>query len=144
METKRSNKVVDSKLVASVALKMTLTENRMEEQELKDQLSTSGIQAAAVNYGGDAIGSVSKIIERTVVAAKREGVIKDIHCEEGAVAGAAHEALMQIMSKAIGLNIGGKIGIARHNDHISVAMVMEVGLLHLNEVAVGMAHRAIG
>ncbi len=78
-----------------------------------------------------------------MVAAKREGVIADIHGEEGAVAGAAHEAFTQILNKALGLNIGGKIGIARYHDHITVAMVMEVGLLHLNEVAVGMAHRAV-
>ena len=61
----------------------------------------------------------------------------------GAVAGAAHEAFTQILNKALGLNIGGKIGIARYHDQITVAMVMEVGLLHLNEVAVGMAHRAV-
>lgn len=144
MEAKNNGRVVDSKLVASAALKMSLTEDRLEEQQLKEQFAKHGIHAAAVNYGGDAISSVAKIIERTVVAAKREGVIKDIHCEEGAVAGAAHEALSQIMPMAVGLNIGGKIGIARHNDHISVAMLMGIGLLHLNEVAVGMAHRAIG
>ena len=79
-----------------------------------------------------------------MVAEKIKKIINDTHTEEGAVAGAAHEALQQIMPKAIGLSIGGKIGIAKHNDHVSVAMVMSIGMLHLNEIAVGMSHRAIG
>ena len=143
MEVKNPRNI-DSKLVASAALRMALTETREEENDLKAALKSDRIFAAAVNYGGDAIASVTKIIERTVVAAKREKVINDTHSEEGAVAGATHEALTQILPKAMGLNIGGKIGIARHNDHISVALVMSVGLLHLNEIAVGLAHRAIG
>ncbi len=140
----KNQKVLDSKRVASAALKMTLAETREEEEVLKQELRQAGILAAAVNYGGDALSSVSKIVERAVVAAKREGIIKDVHTEEGAVAGAAHEALQQIMPKAMGLSIGGKIGIAKHHDHVSVAMVMSIGMLHLNEVAVGMSHRAIG
>jgi hypothetical protein len=140
----KNQKVIESKRVASAALKMTLTETREEEDVLKLELRNQGIMAAAVNYGGDAVASVSKIVERAVVAAKREGIINDTHTEEGAVAGAAHDALQQIMPKAIGLSIGGKIGIAKHRDHISVAMVMSIGMLHLNEIAVGMSHRAIG
>ncbi|MGI5824687.1 MAG: HutP family protein [Bacillota bacterium] len=140
----KNQKVLDSKRVASASLKMTLTETREEEDALKHKLRSEGIMAAAVNYGGDAVSSVSKIVERAVVAAKREGIINETHTEEGAVAGAAHEALQQIMSKAIGLSIGGKIGIAKYHDHISVAMVMSIGMLHLNEIAVGMSHRAIG
>ncbi|MHB8158657.1 MAG: HutP family protein [Desulfocucumaceae bacterium] len=132
-----------SRLVAKVALEMALTEERSLERELKAAFALEGIKTAAVDYGGDFISSVSKITERAVVAAKREGVIKDIHAEEGAVAGATREALSQVMQKAIGLNIGGKIGIARHNDHISVAVFFGVGLLHLDEVAVGLGHRAV-
>ena len=32
------------------------------------------------------------------------------------------EALSQIMPKALGLNVGGKIGIARYKSHVSVAV----------------------
>jgi len=130
-------------MVAKTALEMALTEDREQERELKASFAKEGIRTAAVDYGGDFISSVNKITERSVVAAKREGVIKDIHAEEGAVAGAAREALSQIISKALGLNIGGKIGIARHKDHISVAVFFGVGLLHLDEVAVGLGHRAV-
>jgi len=132
-----------SRMVAKTALEMALTEDREQERELKASFAKEGIRTAAVDYGGDFISSVNKITERSVVAAKREGVIKDIHAEEGAVAGATREALSQIMSKALGLNIGGKIGIARHKDHISVAVFFGVGLLHLDEVAVGLGHRAV-
>ena len=45
------------------------------------------------------------------------------------------------MNKAMGLNIGGKIGIARQDDHLSVAIFFGIGLLHLDEVAVGLGHR---
>ena len=82
-----------------------------------------------------------KMIERAVVSAKHEGVIGETHAEEGAVAGAAHEALSQIAGKAAGLSVGGKIGIARFEDHISVAIFFTVGLLNLNEVAIGLGHR---
>ena len=87
--------------------------------------------------------SVKTIIERAVVAAKREYLVGDTHAEEGAVAGATQEALQQIIPKAFGLNLGGKIGLARRGDHLSVAVFCAVGLLHLNEVAVGLGHRAL-
>ena len=65
-------------------------------------------------------------------------MIKETHADEGAVAGATREALSQIMPKAIGFNVGGKIGIARKDDHICVAIYFGVGLLHLDEVALGL------
>lgn len=132
-----------SKKVAAVAIKMALSESREEEKEMKKFYQEQGIRTAAVDYGGEFLSSVSKVIERAVVAAKREGVIKDTHPDEGAVAGATHDALSQIMPKSIGLNIGGKIGIARHNDHVSVAVFFGIGMIHLDEVAVGLAHRAV-
>ena len=45
------------------------------------------------------------------------------------------------MPKALGLNVGRKIGIARRNDHVSVAIFVGIGLLHLDEVAIGLGHR---
>jgi hypothetical protein len=83
------------------------------------------------------------MVERAVVASHREGVIGTTHAEEGAVAGAAREAISQIMNKAIGFNVGGKIGIARYHDHVAVCVFFGIGLLHLNEVAIGLGHRAV-
>lgn len=131
-----------SKKIASIAIQMALSSDRDQEKQLKSKFTTEGIKTAAVDYGGEFITSVNKIVERAVVAAKREGVIKDTHADEGAVAGATREALSQIMPKAIGLNVGGKIGIARHADHISVAVFFGIGLLHLDEVSIGLGHRA--
>jgi len=131
-----------SRKIASAAIKMALTENREEENQLKKELASIEIRSAAVDIGGEYISSIKKVIERAIVAAKREGVIKENHYDEGAIAGATREALSQIMPKALGLNVGGKIGIARQGDHISVAVFLGVGLLHLDEVAIGLGHRA--
>lgn len=132
-----------SRKVAQIAIQMALTETREQEREYKQNFAKDGIRAAAVDYGGDFITSVHKIIERAVVAAKREGVIREIHADEGAVAGATREALSMVMPKAVGLNVGGKIGIARQDDHVIVAVFFGVGLLHLDEVAIGIGHRAV-
>jgi len=134
---------IGSRKTASVAIKMALTESREEEKSLQKVYLQEGLKTAAVDYGGEFITSVKKIVERAVVAAKREGVIRDTHVEEGAVAGATREALSQIMPKAVGLNVGGKIGMARQNDHITVAMFFGIGLLHLDEVSIGIGHRAL-
>lgn len=130
-----------SKKVAAVALKMALTESRAEEISLKEKYLKENIHAAAVDYGGEILSSINKIIERAVVAAKREGIITSTHTDEGAVAGATHEALLEVMPKSLGLNVGGKIGIARFEEHISVAVFFSIGLLHLDDVAVGLGHR---
>lgn len=132
-----------SRHVARAALLMALTVDHADEQAQKRALAAGDIRAAAVDFGGEFVASVRRVIERAVVAAKREGVIGATHPEEGAVAGAAHEALLQIGLKAVGLNVGGKIGIARKDDHIAVAIFFGIGLLHLDEVAVGLAHRAV-
>lgn len=132
-----------SKDTASYAIRIAISANRQEEKELQAEFAKLGVSTAAADYGGEFISSVMKIVERAVVSSKREGVIQDTHTEEGAVAGAAREAISQIMPKAIGLNVGGKIGIARYNDHVSVAIFFGIGLLHLNEVAIGLGHRVI-
>lgn len=133
-----------SKIAAIAAIKMAITTSRQEENLLKKTfLEEYGLKAVAVDYGGEFINSAGKIVERAVVAAKREGVIKDTHAYEGAVAGAAREAIAQIMTKALGLNIGGKIGITHYRDHVSVAVFMGIGLLYLDEVGIGLGHRAV-
>lgn len=132
-----------SRKIARIAIEMAMTDTREQEKEFKAKFQHEGIRTAAVDYGGDFITSVNRIIERAVVAAKREGVIKEVHADEGAVAGATREALSMVMPKAVGLNVGGKIGIARQADHISVAVFFGVGLLHLDEVAIGLGHRAV-
>ncbi|MDR3270958.1 MAG: HutP family protein [Peptococcaceae bacterium] len=132
-----------SKRISAAALKMAMTDSREEETQLKAFFAVQGVKTAAVDYGGEYNSAVIKMIERAVIAAKRESVIQETHGEEGAVAGAAREALSQMMPKALGLNIGGKIGIARYDEHLTVAVFCAIGLLHLDEVAVGMGHRVV-
>lgn len=134
---------VGSKEVCKAAIQIALTDSREEENRLKSENMGRGIRSVAIDFGSDFGNAVPKILERAVVAAKREGVIGDTHAEEGAVAGAAHEALQQIMDKCVGLNLGGKIGIARDASHVSVCLFFAIGLLNLNDVAIGMAHRAV-
>lgn len=132
-----------SKEVAACAIQMAMTSSRETEQIFKEECKEKDVLVAAADFGGEFITSVNKLIERTVVAARREGLICGNHSDEGAVAGAAREAVSQIMSKAIGLNVGGKIGIARSGEHICVCMFFGIGLLHLNEMAIGLGHRAL-
>lgn len=79
----------ESREVARAAILLSMTSTREEEAELKEKLLGEEIHGAAADYGGEFVQSVMKIVERAVVAAKRENVIGDTHHEEGAVAGAA-------------------------------------------------------
>ncbi|WP_028256891.1 HutP family protein [Veillonella montpellierensis] len=129
--------------VGRAALRLALSETRMDEQILRKELETADIRSVAVDFGGQFIPSIPKIIEHAVIAAQRQGVVATNHIGEGAVIGATQEALEQLKRKATGLNVGGKIGIARCREHLSVAIYMGVGILHLNEIAVAMAHRSM-
>ena len=129
--------------VGRAALAMAISQDRQDEQDLRTRLHSRGIHATAVDFGGEYLISVKKIIERAVVAAQRQGLVTANHVGEGAVAGATHAALEQITLKAVGLNVGGKIGLARYGEHLCVAVYCGVGVLNLNEVAVGLAHRSL-
>ncbi|MEW6547458.1 MAG: HutP family protein [Bacillota bacterium] len=122
---------------------MALSISREEEAELKRTLSEHGIRTVAVDFGGEFYSTIPKAVERALVAAKREGVIRDTHLHLGAVAGATREAMVQMGTRAMGLNVGGKIAVAKGGEHLAVAVFAGVGLLHLDDVAVGLAHRAI-
>ncbi|GIM29000.1 hypothetical protein CPJCM30710_16660 [Clostridium polyendosporum] len=128
--------------VAKASIKMS-TSSREEEMILIQELKKQGISAVAVDIGGNLIASIPKIIERALVASKRSGLILDYHVHDGAVAGATRDAIMQVSLKANGLNVGGKIGIARAGEHLSVCIFMSIGLLHLNEVVIGLGHRSL-
>lgn len=128
--------------VAKASIRLAIS-TREEEKDIIHQLSKENIKAAAVDIGGDLLNSIPKIIERALVASKKTGVISDCHVHEGAVAGAAREAIAGVSQKAIGLSVGGKIGIARSGEHLSVCLFISIGLLHLNELAIGLGHRSI-
>lgn len=133
----------DSRAVARAAVALAMTATREEESNMKQEFAAAGIRSAACDYGGDFMPSVMRMIERAIVAAKREGIITETHREEGAVAGAAHDAIEQIAAKAMGLSVGGKIGVARCGEHVAVALFFTAGLIHLNEVCIGLGHRAV-
>lgn len=128
--------------VAKSATKLAVS-TRDEERQLIGLFKKENIITAAVDIGGSISDSMTKILERTLVAAKRGGLIHEEHTHEGAVIGACRDALMQVMERANNLNVGGKIGIARADEHISVCIFLSIGLLHLNEVVIGIGHRSI-
>ncbi|SHJ27648.1 HutP family protein [Lutispora thermophila] len=132
----------DSSDVAKAAINLAISSRASEEAIIKE-LKSRKILGVAVDIGGDFNSSIPKIIERAVVAAKRSGIITECHVHEGAVAGATREVLGQISMKANGYSIGGKIGIARSGEHLSICIFMSIGLLYLNDVVIALAHRAI-
>lgn len=129
--------------VGRAALRMAMSETRDDEDRLKANYAKEGFRTAAVNFGGEFLPSVTKIVERAMVAAERQHIVSDSHVGAGTVAGAAHEALSQVIAKASGFNVGGKVGIARYGEHVCVAIFMSVGVLNLNEMAIGLAHRTL-
>ena len=128
--------------VAKHATRMAIS-TREEEEELKIELKKKGILVTAVNIGGNINESTSKILERALVASKINGLIREEHLHEGGVIGATRDALMQVRERASGQNVGGKVGIARKGQHLSVCIFLSVGLLHLDEVVIGIGHRAV-
>lgn len=137
---------VDTRHVARCAVWMAVSETRDEEKRLVQLFSADTerpVHACAVDFGGDFVSSLPKIIERAVVASRREGIVHEKYRIDGAVAGATREACSQMIEKAIGLNVGGKIGIARSEKDVAVCVFLGVGLLHLDEMAIGLGHRAI-
>ena len=134
---------MEARAVAKSAIRLTLTDTRAEESAMKEQLMQEGIRCVAMDFGGDYLSSIHKMMEKIVSLAKRDDVIAPVHREEGAVAGAARDALYQVASKATGLSVGGKIAVARLGEHVAVAAFFGVGLGHLNEVCIGMSHRSL-
>jgi len=133
------NKSLD---VPREAVRLALT-SREEERDYIRKLEALGGKAAAVDIGGNISISISKILERALVASKRVGLIKEEYAEEGAVMGAARDALMQVLERSNNLNVGGKIGLVRMGNDLAVCIYVSICLLHLNEFAIGIGHRTL-
>lgn len=133
----------DSTDVAKAAIKLAITSSRSAEEQLIKKLEEKDIRGIAVDVGGNIIDTIHIVIERAILASRRNGITTECHVDDGAIAGAAKDAIMQIAVKSAGLNGGGKIGICRHKEHLSVCIFMSIGLLHLNEVVIGLGHRSI-
>lgn len=133
----------DSTDVAKAAIKLAITSSRASEEQIISKLRDKNIIGTAVDVGGNIVETIHIVIERAIIASRKSGLIEECHVHDGAIAGAAKDAIMQIASKSTGLNGGGKIGICRHKEHLSICIFMSIGLLHLNEVVIGLGHRSI-
>lgn len=129
--------------VAKAAVKVAMTSSRAEEERLVKELKEGHIYATAVDIGGNLIQSIPKIIERAIIASRKTNITHECLVLDGAVAGAARDAIMQVSTKANGLNAGGKIAIARHREHLTVCIFLSIGLLYLDDVVIGLAHRSV-
>lgn len=98
-----SKSCINSIEIGRAALRIALTSSRVEETKVKERLAEHGIRSTAVDFGGEFIPSIVKIVERAVVAAQRQGLVTESHVGAGAVAGAAHEALEQVKVKPLAL-----------------------------------------
>ena len=135
--------MLDSVDVARAAIQLAVTPNREAEEKYIEILKKSNMAAVAVDIGGDIVNSIHVVIERAIIASRKGGLTKENHVQDGAIAGASREAVAQIAAKAIGLNGGGKIAVCRHREHLTVCIFMSIGLLHLNDVVIGLGHRSI-
>ncbi len=133
---------IDSNYIAKASVELAIS-SREQEINIIKKLNEKEIKSVAVDIGGEFIKSIPKIVERALVASHRANLIKECHMHDGALIGATREAIMQIASRATGFNIGGKIGIARFKEHLSVCIFLSIGIIHLNEVVIGLAHRSI-
>ncbi|MCL2111436.1 MAG: HutP family protein [Clostridiales bacterium] len=133
----------DSVDVARAVVRLAVTSSRESEEKYVASLVEAGVKAVAVDIGGDITTSIHTVIERAIIASRKAGLTKENHVQDGAIAGAAREAVAQIATKAIGLNGGGKIAIVRSGEHLSVCIFMSIGLLHLNDVVIGLGHRSV-
>lgn len=124
------------------AIRMAIS-TRDEERGLIEEFAKGGFKCVAVNVGGKMPNIVPKIIENALVASVRKGIIEDTRTYNGAIAGAIREALNQIQNNMNGLSVGGKIGVARQGEDLSVALYFSIGLLHLNETVMAVSHRAV-
>ena len=129
--------------VAKAAIRLAITDSRQAEEKLIKALLEKGVHGAAVDIGGNVVDTVHTIIERVIIASRKTNVTRETHVQDGAIAGAAREALIQVLQKSTGLNGGGKIAVCRCQEHLSVCVFMSIGLLHLNEVVIGLGHRSL-
>ncbi len=132
-----------SRDVGRFALEMALTKDRMTEGVVKKQIMAQGVSCLAMDFGGKFVEEIPKILSNAVVAAQKAGIVPLTHNGEGAILGAVAEALQQLKYKAIGFNVGGKLGVARYKEHLCVGIYMNIGILNLNEVSVALAHRTV-
>ena len=83
----------DSIDVARASVKLALTATRSSEEQLIAKLKEKEIYGAAVDIGGDIVNSIHIIIERAIIASRKSGITRECHVQDGAIAGAAREAL---------------------------------------------------
>lgn len=131
-----------SKDVARAAIEVAMS-SREDEKILKKDYILKGIKLAAVDIGGEITNNINKILEKVLIASKKNKLIENCHIADGVVIGASRDALSQILVRCVGCNVGGKIGIAKGQEHLCVCIYVSVGLISLDEMVIALGHRAV-
>jgi hypothetical protein len=99
--------VLGSREIAAPPLKMRMSRSREERTQLKTQLAGKDILQPR-GLRGEFVPSIVRIYRRIVIAANAEALSTKGNLEEGGRGGRAREALTQVTTKALGMNVGGK------------------------------------
>ena len=99
---------MDSREVARAALEIAMTPTRQDESNLKKQFLSKGIKSSAVDYGGEFSTSLQKVVERAVIAARRNRSSTAHTRKKGPWRSGRSPG--PVMPKALGLNVGGRSG----------------------------------
>jgi len=129
--------------IVRAAIALAITPDKTSEDMEIDKLKKQGIKVIVIDVTGNFRDSTHIIIEKAIIASRENGLTEETHVEESAIAGAAREAIMHIATKSSGVHGNGKMAICRYKENLSVCIFMCIGLLNLNEVAIGLGHRAV-
>ena len=128
------------KAAAAAAVQMALTPTREEEYNLK-KLAVEGIRATAVDYGGEQAALFKKWWKGRNRRPPERVVQNEFHAE-GSVAGATRMPWLRLCQRP-----SVQISAARSASPATVNTwpwaFFTIGLLYLDEVAIGLGHRAI-
>ena len=131
-----------TKDLCTCAIEIAISKDIESEKKIKERLLKDGVRATGVNFGGNFVSSIPKMIERIMIASKKEGILISEE-EAGAIIGATKDALSQITVKATGFDVGGKISIAREKNQVAVVAYFCIGTLNLNDMVLGLGHRVM-
>ena len=129
--------------IGRAALRIAVTENRTEEQRIKEQLAAKGIRSTAVDFGGEFMPSVVKNCGARRCCGAASGHCYGNPCWRGRCCRSCPRCFGAACDEGGRLNVGGKIGIARSGEHLCVAIYMAVGVLNLDELCVALGHRSL-
>ncbi|MFA5528583.1 MAG: HutP family protein, partial [Peptostreptococcales bacterium] len=72
----------DSTDVARAAIKLAITSSRSAEEQLIKKFEEKDIRGIAVDVGGNIIDTIHIVIERAILASRRNGITSECHVDD--------------------------------------------------------------